>query len=71
LKNIHLVAAWLPKLEQAVHSLNPAAGFRLWLTTEASEKFPRGLLESCLVRSSAVTAFGRQFMQDSNPERTV
>jgi hypothetical protein len=52
LKNIHLVAAWLSKLEQAVHSLKPASGFRLWLTTEASEKFPRGLLESCLVRFS-------------------
>jgi dynein heavy chain 2, cytosolic len=49
LKNIHLVATWLLKLEHAVHSLKPAPGFRLWLTTEASETFPQGLLESCLV----------------------
>jgi dynein heavy chain 2 len=35
LKNLHLVTAWLPALEQALNALKPAEGFRLWLTTEA------------------------------------
>jgi len=28
LKNVHLVAAWLPTLEKAVHTLTPHANFR-------------------------------------------
>lgn len=51
LKNLHLVPAWLPALEHALHALEtPAEGFRLWLTSEASPAFPAGLLEACLVR---------------------
>jgi dynein heavy chain 2, cytosolic len=71
LKNIHLVATWLLKLEHAVHSLKPAPGFRLWLTTEASETFPQGLLESCLVCffffffSDALTGWFRSFFFSS------
>jgi dynein heavy chain 2, cytosolic len=50
LKNVHLVMSWLPRLEQAVHSLKAAPGFRLWLTSEVASTFPPTLLENCLVR---------------------
>jgi hypothetical protein len=56
LKNLHLVAAWLPALEKELHALaakggeggGVAAGFRLVLTTEAHQHFPSTLLENCL-----------------------
>lgn len=48
LKNLHLVTPWLPHLEKEVKELQPKAGFRLWLTTEAHAKFPSMLLESSL-----------------------
>lgn len=54
LQNVHLVTAWLPRLEQALHSLPAAPGFRLWLTSEATDKFPASLLESCLVRCQSM-----------------
>ena len=51
LKNVHLVPAWLPRLDHALHALQPAPSFRLWLTAEPSDKFPASLLELCLVRA--------------------
>ncbi|XP_057314672.1 cytoplasmic dynein 2 heavy chain 1-like isoform X2 [Hydractinia symbiolongicarpus] len=48
LKNLHLVTAWLPKLEKVLNSLQPNEGFRLWLTTETHPKFPTILLQSSL-----------------------
>ena len=50
LQNVHLVTAWLPRLEQVVHSLDAKPGFRLWMTSEVTSKFPASLLDSCLVR---------------------
>ncbi len=47
LKNVHLVAAWLPTLEKAVHFLGAAApGFRLFLTAEPHPGIPPTLLEN-------------------------
>ena len=47
LKNLHLMAAWLPVLEKAVHVLAPHPDFRLFLTTEPHSKFPVSLLQAC------------------------
>ncbi|EGR28544.1 hypothetical protein IMG5_173090 [Ichthyophthirius multifiliis] len=46
-KNLHLVTSWLPILEKELKMLEPHKNFRLWLTTEAHQKFPAILLESC------------------------
>lgn len=48
LKNLHLVAAWLPVLEKAVNSLTPHASFRLFFTTEEHPAFPPLLLQQSL-----------------------
>ena len=50
LKNLHLVAAWLPTLEKALAALVPSmhADFRLWLTTEPHPLFPPILLQQSL-----------------------
>lgn len=49
LKNVHLVSAWLPALEKAVHFLDSAApGFRLFLTAEPHPGVPSTLLENSL-----------------------
>ncbi|KAL3676900.1 hypothetical protein R1sor_026848 [Riccia sorocarpa] len=47
-KNLHLVVSWLPQLEKELHRLNPHPNFRLWLTTEPNDQFPRNLLEQTL-----------------------
>ena len=49
LKNIHLVATWLPSLNHAIRSSQPQPGFCLWLSAEPSAVLPTGLLEGCLV----------------------
>ena len=46
LKNLHLAVSWVPVLEKELKALAPAEGFRLWLTTEAHDKFPVVLLRS-------------------------
>ncbi|KAG6550186.1 hypothetical protein Mapa_008144 [Marchantia paleacea] len=48
LKNLHLVVSWLPLLEKEIHRLIPHPSFRLWLTTEPHDLFPRSLLEATL-----------------------
>ncbi|CAM9220423.1 unnamed protein product [Chrysoparadoxa australica] len=55
LQNCHLAVSWLPKLEQILEKANdPAQGeeapthpdFRLWLTSNPSEKFPVPILQN-------------------------
>ncbi|XP_035389840.1 cytoplasmic dynein 2 heavy chain 1 isoform X3 [Electrophorus electricus] len=48
LKNLHLVTAWLPLLEKELNSIQPKAGFRLWLTAEVHANFTPILLQSSL-----------------------
>lgn len=44
LKNVHLAPQWLVQLEKKLHSLQPHATFRLFLTTEINPKIPVNLL---------------------------
>jgi len=49
LQNCHLLASWLKKLEKILYAMKePHADFRLWLTTEPSDKFPLGILQRSL-----------------------
>jgi len=48
LKNCHLVTTWLVELEKTIKASNPAASFRLWLTTEPHDNFPAILLQQSL-----------------------
>ncbi|XP_053095782.1 cytoplasmic dynein 2 heavy chain 1 isoform X3 [Pangasianodon hypophthalmus] len=48
LKNLHLVTQWLPLLEKELNSMQPKAGFRLWLTAEVHPNFTPILLQSSL-----------------------
>lgn len=46
LKNVHLASEWLPHLEKRLHRIEPARGFRLFLTVEqeAASALPHSLL---------------------------
>ncbi|KAF0303391.1 Dynein heavy chain, cytoplasmic [Amphibalanus amphitrite] len=46
LKNVHLAASWLVQLEKKLHTLQPNANFRLFLTMEISPKIPVNLLRA-------------------------
>ncbi|XP_069694728.1 dynein heavy chain, cytoplasmic isoform X3 [Periplaneta americana] len=46
LKNVHLAPQWLVQLEKKLHSLQPHAGFRLFLTMEINPKVPVNLLRA-------------------------
>ncbi|KAK3912297.1 Dynein heavy chain, cytoplasmic [Frankliniella fusca] len=46
LKNVHLAPQWLVQLEKKLHSLQPHAGFRLFLTMEMNPKVPVNLLRA-------------------------
>ncbi|GLV39725.1 Dynein heavy chain 64C [Carabus blaptoides fortunei] len=46
LKNVHLAPQWLVQLEKKLHSLQPHAGFRLYLTMEINPKVPVNLLRA-------------------------
>ena len=46
LKNVHLAPQWLVQLEKKLHSLQPHAGFRLFLTMEINPKVPCNLLRA-------------------------
>ena len=46
LQNCHLLSSWLKRLEHILSEIkNPHKDFRLWLTTEPTEKFPIGILQ--------------------------
>ncbi|XP_050499617.1 dynein heavy chain, cytoplasmic isoform X4 [Diabrotica virgifera virgifera] len=46
LKNVHLAPQWLVQLEKKLHSLQPHANFRLFLTMEINPKLPVNLLRA-------------------------
>nr|CAD7194334.1 unnamed protein product [Timema douglasi] len=46
LKNVHLAPQWLVQLEKKLHSLQPHAAFRLFLTMEINPKVPYNLLRA-------------------------
>ncbi|XP_026482181.1 dynein heavy chain, cytoplasmic isoform X8 [Ctenocephalides felis] len=46
LKNVHLAPQWLVQLEKKLHSLQPHAGFRLFLTMEINPCVPVNLLRA-------------------------
>jgi len=49
LQNCHLLVSWLPKLEAIFDNLQkPDKGFRLWLTTSPTDKFPLGILQKSI-----------------------
>ena len=49
LQNVHLLASWLKNLEKKLETAKaPHADFRLWLTTQPSDKFPLGILQRSL-----------------------
>jgi dynein heavy chain len=49
LQNCHLLTSWLKKLEVIIEGIkNPDKNFRLWLTTEPTEKMPLGILQRSL-----------------------
>lgn len=49
LQNCHLLASWLKTLEKMLNSMkNPHKDFRLWLTTDPTDKFPLGILQRSL-----------------------
>ena len=49
LKNVHLVTPWLSRLDALLQVLvDPAPGFRIWLTTEPHPSFPATLLQKSL-----------------------
>jgi len=60
MKNLHLVTHLLEPLEKEIRTLKPDNNFRLWLTSEPHESFPKILAQSCLkiafeVRSKHLT----------------
>eukprot|EP00958_Prasinococcus_capsulatus_P027403 scaffold5502_cov390-Prasinococcus_capsulatus_cf.AAC.6 len=49
LQNCHLLPSWLTTLEKILESiLKPHKDFRLWLTTDPTDKFPLGVLQKSL-----------------------
>ncbi|CAM9109021.1 unnamed protein product [Choristocarpus tenellus] len=49
LQNCHLLASWLKNLEKSLELMkSPHKDFRLWLTTEPTDKFPLGILQRSL-----------------------
>lgn len=48
LKNVHLAVSWLPSLEKEMYTLQKHENFRLFLTSESHNKFPKTLLEGAL-----------------------
>jgi hypothetical protein len=85
LQNCHLATSWLPKLEEIVSGFTAGSadqGFRLWLTSSPTDKFPRMLLEKCIkvstqaprgIRASMVASLNvlpSDWLEDS-PQPTV
>ena len=49
LQNCHLLPSWLKTLEKILEKIDkPHKDFRLWLTTEPTDKFPLGILQRSL-----------------------
>ena len=49
LQNCHLLVKWLHDLEKTLGQLkNPHPDFRLWITTDPTDKFPIGILQQSL-----------------------
>ena len=49
LQNCHLLLSWMPYLEGFIEQLdNPNKKFRLWLTTDPTDRFPMGILQRSL-----------------------
>uniref|UniRef100_A0A7S0ST93 Dynein heavy chain n=1 Tax=Chromulina nebulosa TaxID=96789 RepID=A0A7S0ST93_9STRA len=50
LQNCHLLTSWLKTLEKILNEMKdtPHKDFRLWLTTEPTDKFPLGILQKSL-----------------------
>jgi dynein heavy chain len=51
LQNCHLLTSWLKQLEviyENVTKAKPDKMFRLWLTTDPTDKFPLGILQKSL-----------------------
>ncbi|CAG9462277.1 unnamed protein product [Pedinophyceae sp. YPF-701] len=49
LQNLHLLSRWLKELEKILEKIDkPHEDFRLWLTTEPTERFPLGVLQRSL-----------------------
>lgn len=48
LQNVHLMTSWIPILQNELQTLSFHPKFRLWITTEAHDKFPISLLEISL-----------------------
>jgi dynein heavy chain len=49
LQNCHLLASWLRTLEKMLLTMHkPHKDFRLWLTTEPTDRFPLGILQRSL-----------------------
>lgn len=48
LKNVHLATDWLSEVEQKVYRAKPHKNFRLFMTTEFSDKIPNTLLRQSL-----------------------
>lgn len=49
LQNCHLLLSWLKTLEKILQSMSkPHPDFRLWLTTEPTDRFPLGILQRSL-----------------------
>jgi len=49
LQNCHLMLRWMPKLEVFLEQhATPHENFRLWLTTDPTDKFPLGILQKAL-----------------------
>ncbi|OQR86956.1 flagellar inner arm dynein 1 heavy chain alpha [Achlya hypogyna] len=49
LQNCHLLASWLRTLEKTLLAMHkPHRDFRLWLTTEPTDRFPLGILQRSL-----------------------
>jgi dynein heavy chain len=49
LQNCHLLLSWLSSLETILITMrNPHEDFRLWLTTDPTDKFPMGILQRSL-----------------------
>lgn len=60
LQNCHLLPKWLKTLEKILEKIHkPHPDFRLWLTTEPTDRFPLGVLQRSLkVRRACVVQYG-------------